>query len=373
MIHPKTLITSAGGKTGLPTALQLLEKGYPVRAFLRRNDRRAQQLKKAGAEIFIGDQFSIADMRRAMVGIQRAYLCAPTAANLLHFGAVFAIAAHEANIEHIVTLSQWLAHPDHPSMATREAWLNDEIAKLLPNATVTLNNVGWFADNYFLVLEPIAQLGLMPMPLGDGDKKGNAPPSNEDIAAVNVSALIAPELHAGKTYRPTGPKRLSPNEIAAIFAKVLDRKVTYQNIPESLFLKALKAQGIPEFFQTQLRYYTDEYRRGTFAVHTPSTVVRDVVGREPEDFETITRRYVTSRPEAIRTLSNKLTAIAHFISILLTAKPDVEALEQSRDHVFLTQSTFSQASEGWRQTHDPKAGYIPDRPHTQELQSGRLV
>ncbi|MGI9462403.1 MAG: NAD(P)H-binding protein, partial [Aestuariivirgaceae bacterium] len=52
---PKILITSAAGKTGRQVSLQLLEKGYPVRAFVRREDHRSHQLAAAGAEIFIGD------------------------------------------------------------------------------------------------------------------------------------------------------------------------------------------------------------------------------------------------------------------------------------------------------------------------------
>lgn len=220
--QPKILITSAAGKTGLPTALQLLDKGYPVRAFVRRDDTRTKRLRDAGAEIFIGDQYALNDMRQAMAGVQRAYLCAPTAPNGLHFGAVFAVAAAEAQLEHVVTLSQWLADHNHPSVATREVWLNDELVRLLPDTSHTVNNVGWFADNYFMVLEPAAQLGVLPMPLGDGDVKKNAPPSNEDIAAVNVAALIDPASHAGKVYRPTGPELLSPNEIAAVMGKVWD-------------------------------------------------------------------------------------------------------------------------------------------------------
>ena len=68
-VKPKTLVTSAAGKTGLPTALQLLEKGYPVRAFVRRDDHRSRRLKEAGAELFVGDQYTLADMRRAMAGM----------------------------------------------------------------------------------------------------------------------------------------------------------------------------------------------------------------------------------------------------------------------------------------------------------------
>jgi NAD(P)H dehydrogenase (quinone) len=168
---PKILVTSAAGNTGIPTTLQLLEKGYPVRAFVRSDDHRAKRLKDAGAEIFVGDQFAISDMRRAMDGVQRAHHCAPGAPNHLHFGTVFAIAAHEAKLEHVVMLGQWLSAFDHPSIATREVWLNEQALKLLPDTTLTVNNVGWFAENYFMVLEPMAQLGILPMPLGDGNVK----------------------------------------------------------------------------------------------------------------------------------------------------------------------------------------------------------
>ncbi|MGA7803160.1 NmrA family NAD(P)-binding protein, partial [Bradyrhizobium sp.] len=49
MSKPKILVTGATGKTGVPTVLGLLEKGYPVRALVRRLDARAQRLRDAGA------------------------------------------------------------------------------------------------------------------------------------------------------------------------------------------------------------------------------------------------------------------------------------------------------------------------------------
>lgn len=363
MAKSTIFVTSGAGNTGIPTTLQLLEKGYPVRAFVRKDDHRAKRLRDAGADIFIGDQFSVSDMRRAMDGVQRAYHCAPASISALHFGTVFATAAKEAHIEHVVFLGQWLSGPDHPSMATREVWLNEEVLKLLPNTTFTVNNVGWFAQNYFIgALEPAAQLGILPLPLGDGDVKKNAPPSNEDIAAVNVAALIDPEKHAGKTYRPTGPKLLSLNEIAAIMGKVLGRTVKYQNVPESMLLKALKVDGIPQFISTQLALYADEYRRGAFAIHAPNNVVRDLTGREPEDFETLTRRIVATRPEAVQTFGNKLKAIKKFMQILLTANIDPDVVAHEQEHVLLQSPKFVQDSQGWRKRHDPNAGYIADAP-----------
>ncbi len=41
--------------------------------------------------------------------VQRAYACPPPGPNTAHFAAVFLTAAHEAQLEHVVTLSQWLS------------------------------------------------------------------------------------------------------------------------------------------------------------------------------------------------------------------------------------------------------------------------
>ena len=363
MSKPKILVTSAAGNTGIPATLQLLDYGFPVRAFVRSYDHRAKRLEDAGAEIFVGDLYSVADMRRAMSGVRRAYHCSPTQTNGLHFGAVFAIAAQEAKLEHVVMLTQWTAEANHPSVVTRETWMNEQLLKHLPNTTLTVINVGWFAENYFMgVLETVAQLGIWPMPLGDGDVKKNAPPSNNDIAAAAVAALVDPSTHAGNTYRPTGPELLSPSEMAAIMGKVLGRKAKYQNIPEWMMMKALISRGFPPSMVAQLAIYAEEYRRGTFAINAPNNVVRDLTGQEAEDFETITRRVVAERPEALQTFGNKLNAIRNFLTIPFTFGTNPEEIERRAEHVLLKSPTFDRDSQSWVETHDPAAGYVPDRP-----------
>jgi len=79
MKKPRILVTSAAGRTGSPAVLELLQKGFPVRAFVRRNDVRSETLRKAGADIFVGDLFDLSDLRRALVDVQRAYYCPPVA------------------------------------------------------------------------------------------------------------------------------------------------------------------------------------------------------------------------------------------------------------------------------------------------------
>ena len=128
--------------------------------------------------------------------------------------------AREAQVEHIVLLSQWTSGARHPSFATRQTSLTDQLFRNIPGVTCTVLNPGYFAflDNYLRVLPTAAQLGILPILQGELESR-NAPPSNEDIA--RIAALLDPFRHAGKTYRPTGPDLLSGREMVAVIEKVL--------------------------------------------------------------------------------------------------------------------------------------------------------
>jgi NAD(P)H dehydrogenase (quinone) len=176
MNKPKLLVTAATGKTGLATALQLLEKGYPVRAMVHRLDLRRELLRKAGAEIAKGSLEDMADLRSALAGVSRAYYCPPLMPGALRRAMLFATAAQGAKLEVIVALSQWISDPLHPAIHSREKWLTAKAFEWVPSIDIVTINSGFFADNYLMALEPNAHFGLMAMPLGDGL---NAPPSND--------------------------------------------------------------------------------------------------------------------------------------------------------------------------------------------------
>ncbi|MCV3271667.1 NmrA family NAD(P)-binding protein [Roseobacter sinensis] len=353
---PKILVTSASGKTGRHTALQLRDKGFPVRAFVRRRDHRSEQLERAGAEIFVGDQYALADMRAAMQGVQRAYQCAPTAPNGLHFNAVFTVAADEAKLEHVVTLSQWLSSANHPSLFTREVYLGDSLIAMRREMSVTTVNPGWFADNYLMVLDMAAHLGVFAMPLGAGDVKKNAAPSNPDIARVVTAALADPTAHAGQTYRPTGPELLSPDDIAHTLGRVLGRRVRYMDMSERMMIKALKANPPANYSVaavTQLALYTEEYRRGTFAVNAPTDHVATVGGAPPESFESVVHRRCAARPDLARSAVGRLRALAGFAKLLATRPFDLRREEDARDYVRPPMPIFAQDDRDWIRSHAP--------------------
>ncbi len=273
---------------------------------------------------------------------------APWAPNQLHGAMNFAVAAADSRLEVVVAITQWLAQPQHPSVATRQSYLTDRVLDWMPGVDSIRVNPGWFADNYMAVLGTVAQLGIFPYALGEGKA---APVSNEDIARVAVGALVNPGPHVGKYYRPSGPELLDPHQLAAIFGKVLGRSVTYRDMSPRMFNKALKVVGMSPVLISQLQHYLEEYRRGGFAAGAPNDVVQRVGGSAPEDFETITRRYVAANPMTRRSLANKLRAIAEFAKIVLARTPDVSAYEQRQNHPLLRDPKYGLDYAPWRRSH----------------------
>ncbi len=65
------LVTGATGNTGSSVVEQLLQRGYPVRAFVHRLDDRSQRLSELGADVVVGDFHDLDSLRNAMKGFVR--------------------------------------------------------------------------------------------------------------------------------------------------------------------------------------------------------------------------------------------------------------------------------------------------------------
>ncbi len=358
-IQPLILITGAAGKTGAATVHALASNpDVRVRAMVRRDDKRADALRKVGAEVVVGDLNDIRALRSAMRGVQRAYFVAGFSTNSLDQALNFAVAAAESRLEHVVALGQWLSSPCHPSVATRRTWLIDQFFTWIPNVTHTIINVGWFADNTMPLLGVAAQLGIFPFPLGAGS---NAPISNEDIGRVVAAILCDPSAYVARTLRPTGPELLSPSDIAQIYGREVGRTVRYQDISPKMFGKALKALDlVSPLLQSQLIHYVRDYQDGAFAQGGVTNVVEQVTGRESEDFATITRRYVTADPLTKPGFVNKLRAFAQMLKIAMTPAPNAAKIEREARWPLLQEAEYACSSEVWTASHGGVAMVSPD-------------
>ncbi|MFQ5741712.1 MAG: hypothetical protein ACE5JX_22160 [Acidobacteriota bacterium] len=99
----------------------------------------------------------------------------------------------------------------------------------------------------------------------------------------------------------------------------------------------------------------EDYRRNAFGIGAPTNAVVEVGGREPEEFETIARRYITERPQAVQSFGNKLKAIGFFAKMLMTPTPNMEEYEEQQNHPLLKNPVYSSDSEEWLASPDKQS------------------
>src|ERR1700733_14191998 len=103
------LVTGAAGAVGSigrHLTEMLLAKGHRVRALVRREDERAEALRRLGAEVVEGDLTDLAAMHRAIEGCGRLYFGMSVAANYLEATVNIAAVARHHGVEAFVNMSQ---------------------------------------------------------------------------------------------------------------------------------------------------------------------------------------------------------------------------------------------------------------------------
>ena len=305
MVDMQFLITGATGATGGAAAEQLLEQGRRVRAFVHRSDERAENLRKRGADIVIGDLLDFDAVRAALKNVDRAYFVYPIRPGLVQATAQFAQAAREAGIEAIVNMSQVSARSDAKSHSARDHWLAEQVLDW-SGLNVTHIRPTYFAE-WLLYLAPMIRQGAIYAPFTTGR---HAPIAGEDQGRVIAGILQNPQPHRGKVYPLYGPIELTYEEIAQIVGRVLGRRIEYRSMPiepwaelvakasagrpprndaGSLYAEADRITGKPgsDFLIQHLREVAIDHTNGVFA--GTNDLVATIGGRAPltvEEFVT---------------------------------------------------------------------------------------
>jgi NAD(P)H dehydrogenase (quinone) len=288
MIKSIILVTGATGKTGGPVVRQLLERGYPVRAFVRKIDDRSQRLAELGAEVVVGDFHDLESVRSAMRGVARAYFCYPPHAGLLRAATNVAIAARDEGVESVVNMSQISAREEAKSPLSHTHWVTEQVFEW---ADIGASHIhpGFFAEDlYLFTAGSIPREGKINLPFGDGK---HAPVSATDIARVVVGILIDPQPHVGKHYIVTGPTDMTLSEMADVFSTELGKPVEYVNIPVEAWKNALDENPLmPSYLATHLAAVAVDHQNGIFSAET--NVVETIGGQPPESLTDFVRRNI---------------------------------------------------------------------------------
>src|SRR3977135_855402 len=94
------------GSVGRTVTGLLLDRGFPVRAMVRREDERAASLRAAGAQVVVGDLLEPGDVYRVVSGCSRVYFSMSPSAGYLEATVTMAAVAREAGVNALVKMSQ---------------------------------------------------------------------------------------------------------------------------------------------------------------------------------------------------------------------------------------------------------------------------
>ncbi|HEY1929275.1 MAG TPA: NAD(P)H-binding protein [Caulobacteraceae bacterium] len=288
MSKPVFFISGATGATGGAAARQLLAKGSRVRAFVHREDERAQALREQGAEVAIGDLRDFHAVRKALKGADRAYFVYPIQPGLIEATVQFAQAAEEAGIEAVVNMSQISARENARSNAAQAHWLAERVFDW-SGLSVTHLRPTYFAE-WLLTLAPMIQQGLFYGPFTTGR---HAPVAAEDQARVIVGVLENSPAHRGQIYPLYGPVEMTHAEIAKAAGSVLGKEVRYQSLPFEQWAETVKRVVVrrryDDFLLQHLREVAIDHTNGVFA--GTNDLVERIGGRPPMTVEAFVEKH----------------------------------------------------------------------------------
>lgn len=284
------LVTGAAGKTGAAVVEQLLHRGFPVRALVRRRDDRSARLEALGAEVIVGDLHQSKSVRAAMQNVKRVYFVYPPQGELLvEATTIIAVAARDAGVEALVNMSQISAREDAESPLARQHWLSENILDWADIGAVHLRPT-FFAENLLMFgAATIAGHGKLYLPYGT---EKHAPVAATDIARVASGILADPTFHVGERYVVTGPRNLSLTEMADVLSRELDRPVEYVDLPLEAWGEVLTGvDGMTDSLVTHLKAVAVDHQNGIFRGETD--VVERIGGQVPQALDAFIREYRT--------------------------------------------------------------------------------
>lgn len=290
------LVTGAAGQVGGigGTVVDiLLRRQVPVRAFVRRDDERADALHGAGAEIFVGDLTRPEDVARALDSCRRVYFGMSVSSTYLEAAVgIGAVAREKSDIEVLVNMSQMtVAQMSLRNMTNspqqRQHWLAEQALNWSGLPVVHVRPTV-FQENFFFLAwaaEQILRDGTIRLPFGSGR---TSPVAAQDVAEVVVSVLLDPLQHVGKTYELTGPRSQDLHGLAGEYSAALERSVTYVEVPiEEWRDRELRGRRLPEHVFEHLLTMAHLHAANRYDRLSPN--IEAILGRPARSLESMVR------------------------------------------------------------------------------------
>lgn len=238
-------ITGITGQVGGAVARALIDNGQPVRAVVRDAEKGVAWARK-GCEVAVADLDDAAALKKAFDRAQGVFFLLPPVFDPSpDFGearrviAAVREALDAARPAKVVSLSTIGAQALQPNLLQQHQ-LQEKSLGTLP-LPITFLRAAWFMENTAWDVAPARTTGVVPSFLYPLDKPVPMV-ATEDIG--RVAAELLQENWKGRRVVELEGARLSPNDIAAAFARVLGRDVRMEAVPRATWEALFKSQGM---------------------------------------------------------------------------------------------------------------------------------
>ena len=239
-------ITGITGKVGGTLARTLLADGQPVRAVVR-DARKGEEWAALGCEVAIAAMEDASALTAAFSGTKAAFILPPSEfdpqpgypeAKKVINAVVEALTA--AKPGKVLCLSTVGADAARDNLLSQRTLMEAALSTLpLP---VTFLRPAWFLENASWDVATARETGVIHsflMPLN----KHFPMVATQDVGRV-AAKLIQEDWTGTRVVELEGPRRVSPNDLAAAFAKILGTPVRAETVPHETWEDLFRSQGM---------------------------------------------------------------------------------------------------------------------------------
>ncbi|WP_422082153.1 NmrA family NAD(P)-binding protein [Ulvibacterium sp.] len=258
------IILGATGQVGSAIVEHLIEKGLPVKAVIR-NEEKADWLKGKGAEVIIADYFDLGALKSALKDGKLLFVLTPedvTSNDVLgetkELLDNYHKAVKESGIRSLIGLSSIGAQFES---GTGNLLMSNMLEKRFIDLDINKVFVrpAYYYSNWAMSLDMVKENGMLPS-FYPTDMKFNM------ISPNDVAKFIAEKIRKGvdrsETIEIVGPNEYSANDIAESMGKAIGQEVNTFEIPKSDWGKTMKSIGFSDNATKNFVEMTDLVAKG---------------------------------------------------------------------------------------------------------------
>lgn len=239
-------ITGITGQVGGALAQALLAAGAPVRAIMR-DERKARTWAARGCEVVIAAMEDAPALAAAFAGAEAVFILPPPVFDPTPgyeeawkvINAVVA-ASKRARPARVVCLSTVGADAGRNNLLSQRTLLEEALARV--SLPVTFLRPAWFLENAAWDVASARELGVIHSFLLPLDRRI---PMVSALDVGRVAAQLLREPGSGqRVVQLEGPSKVSPNDLAAAFARALGRPVRAEIVPRDTWEQLFRSQGM---------------------------------------------------------------------------------------------------------------------------------